>query len=175
MRMDESQSLSASTIVNKYPYEDLAFILRSFGEVKRPGQLARAIVDARPLATTLELADVIEQNTRSRGKIHPATRTFQAIRIAVNQELDQVTKVLPILPDLLKVGGRLVIISFHSLEDRLVKNFFKEEKENGYEARLRILTRKPISGSNNDVQNPRARSAKLRAAVKINTKIERST
>jgi len=170
MRMDESQSLTAETIVNEYRYEDLAFILRNFGEVKRPGQVARAIVDARPIATTLELAEVIEKNSPSRGKIHPATRTFQAIRIAVNQELSQVSTVLPILPDLLNDNGRLVIISFHSLEDRLVKKYFQEEKENGYEARLRILTRKPISGSNNDVHNPRARSAKLRAAVKINTK-----
>ncbi len=174
MRMDESQSLTAETVVNEYSYEDLAFILRNFGEVKRPGQLARLLIDARPITSTLELAYVIEQNSTSRGKIHPATRTFQAIRIAVNQELDQVESVLPILPDLLKDDGRLVIISFHSLEDRLVKNFFKEEKENGYEARLRTLTKRPISGSHKDVHNPRARSAKLRAAVKINTKRERS-
>lgn len=174
MRMDESQSFTARDVVNDYSHEDLAYILRNYGEVKRPGQVARSIIDARPLETTIELADVIERNTTLRGKIHPATRTFQAIRIAVNQELAQVESVLPILPDLLKSDGRLAIISFHSLEDRLVKNYFREEKENGYEARLRILTRKPISGSNKDVHNPRARSAKLRAAVKINTKTERS-
>lgn len=174
MRMDESQSITARDIVNDYSHQDLAYVLRTYGEVKRPGQVARAIIDARPLETTTQLADVIERNTPSRGKIHPATRTFQAIRIAVNQELAQVESVLPILPDLLKEGGRLVIISFHSLEDRLVKNYFREEKENGYEARLRILTRKPLSGSNQDVHNPRARSAKLRAAVKIKTKTERS-
>ncbi len=174
MRMDESQSLTARDVVNDYSYEDLRHILRSFGEVKRPGLVARAIVDARPLETTKELAQVIMRTTPSKGKIHPATRTFQAIRIAVNQELGQLESVLPMLPDLLRDDGRLVIISFHSLEDRLVKNFLKEEKENGYEARLEILTKKPISGSNNDVHNPRARSAKLRAAVKIKTKTERS-
>jgi len=174
MRMDESQSLTARDVVNDYSYEDLRHILRSFGEVKRPGLVARAIVDARPLETTKELAQVVKRTTPSKGKTHPATRTFQAIRIAVNQELGQIESVLPMLPDLLGDDGRLVIISFHSLEDRLVKNFFREEKENGYEARLEILTKKPISGSNNDVHNPRARSAKLRAAVKIKTKTERS-
>ena len=171
MRMDESRELTAETIVNTYPEEELASVLRKYGEVKNPNVQARAIVEARPLSTTTELADVIKQCTPSKGKIHPATRTFQALRIAVNRELEQVEEVLPILPDLLQKDGRLAIISFHSLEDRLVKQFFKEEAESGYEARLRILTPKPISGSDNDVHNPRARSAKLRAvAKKIKTK-----
>ncbi len=168
MRMDESQNLTARTIVNEYSHGNLTSLLRKYGEVKRPGLVARAIVDARPLGTTTQLADVIKNTLPSKGKIHPATRTFQALRIAVNQELDQVASVLPILPNLLQDDGRVAITSFHSLEDRLVKRFLKEEEENGYEARLRILTRRPISGSLNDVHNPRARSAKLRAAVKIN-------
>ncbi len=166
MRMDESQELTAETIVNTYPIDELTRILRSYGEVKNPNVQARAIAEARPIHTTSELAEVIKQCTPSKGKIHPATRTFQALRIAVNRELEQVEQVLPVLPDLLHRDGRLAIISFHSLEDRLVKQFFKEDEESGYEARLRILTPKPISGSEYDFHNPRARSAKLRAVVK---------
>ncbi|HWZ65803.1 MAG TPA: 16S rRNA (cytosine(1402)-N(4))-methyltransferase, partial [Patescibacteria group bacterium] len=101
------------------------------------------------------------------GKTHPATRTFQAIRIATNNELGQLEQTLPLLPSLLKTGGRVAVISFHSLEDRLVKQFFKEEDQAGYESELSLLTKRPISGSDQDVNNPRARSAKLRAAVKI--------
>ena len=131
--------------------------------------IALAVVQARPLQTTIQLADVIEAKHSRRGKIHPATRTFQALRIAVNQELTQLQQTLPLIPDLLTSGGRVAIISFHSLEDRIVKRFFKEEASKGYEARLKILTKKPISGATEDVFNPRARSAKLRAAAKINT------
>ena len=101
------------------------------------------------------------------SKIHPATRTFQALRIAVNQELQQVEDVLPLLPKLLAKGGRVGVISFHSLEDRLVKRYFADQKAAGFEAELQILTKKPLDGATHDVHNPRSRSAKLRVAVKI--------
>ncbi len=167
MRMDQSQELSAREIVNRYPQEKLAKLIKDYGEDYRASQIARAIAEARPITTTGQLAEAIESKIRRQGKIHPATRTFQAIRIAVNDELGQLESVLPLLVDLLSPGGRLAIISFHSLEDRLVKNWLKENAE-GYTASLQILTKKPISGSQ-DVYNPRARSAKLRAAVKIKT------
>ncbi len=170
MRMDESQQLKADDIVNETSFEELVTILKDFGEVRRPRRVARAIIDARPIGTTTQLAEVIKKQIPSKGKIHPATRTFQAIRIAVNQELDQVERVLPILPELLNDNGRLVIISFHSLEDRLVKRFFKDELDSGYEARLRALTKKPLTDSTDNAHNPRARSAKLRAVAKIKNK-----
>ena len=169
MRMDTRQSLTATQIVNEYSQQDLTQILKEFGEEPHARSIAEAIVRTRPLQTTIQLADVIEEKHSRRGKIHPATRTFQALRIAVNQELWQLQHTLPLVPDLLKPGGRVAIISFHSLEDRIVKRFFKQEAEKGYEARLKILTKKPISGATEDVFNPRARSAKLRAAAKINT------
>ena len=169
MRMDTRQSLTAAQIVNEYSQQDLTQILKEFGEEPHARSIAEAIVRTRPLQTTIQLADVIEEKHSRRGKIHPATRTFQALRIAVNQELWQLQHTLPLVPDLLKPGGRVAIISFHSLEDRIVKRFFKQEAEKGYEARLKILTKKPISGATEDVFNPRARSAKLRAAAKINT------
>ena len=169
MRMDNRQSLTAETIVNKYSEKELAKVLKEYGEEPKAQKIAHAIAMARPLGTTLQLAAVVEQTYGHRGKIHPATRTFQALRIAVNQELSQLQTVLALLPDLLTIGGRVAIISFHSLEDRLVKQYFASEKNSGYEARLQILTKKPISGATEDVLNRRARSAKLRAAVKINT------
>lgn len=169
MRMDTRQSLTAAQIVNEYSKQNLTQILKEFGEEPHAKSIAEAIVRARPLQTTIQLADVIEAKHSRRGKIHPATRTFQALRIAVNQELWQLQHTLPLIPDLLKPGGRVAIISFHSLEDRIVKRFFKQEAEKGYEAQLKILTKKPISGATEDVFNPRARSAKLRAAAKINT------
>ncbi len=169
MRMDTRQSLTAAQIVNTYSLKDLTKILKEYGEEPYAHSIALAIVQARPLQTTTQLAEVIETKHSRRGKIHPATRTFQALRIAVNQELTQLQQTLPLIPDLLTSGGRVAIISFHSLEDRIVKRFFKEEASKGYEARLKILTKKPISGATEDVFNPRARSAKLRAAAKINT------
>lgn len=168
MRMDTRQSLTAQQIVNDYSLQDLMQILKEYGEEPHARSIAQAIVAARPLQTTIQLADVIEAKHSRRGKIHPATRTFQALRIAVNQELTQLQQTLPLIPDLLQPGGRVAIISFHSLEDRIVKRFLKEEAAKGYEARLQILTKKPISGATEDVFNPRARSAKLRAAAKIN-------
>jgi 16S rRNA (cytosine1402-N4)-methyltransferase len=170
MRMDRRQELSAEKLVNTAKADELVRIIREYGE-ESPSQakrIAAAIVKARPLKTTGELADLIAHEVRGKwGKIHPATRTFQALRIAVNQELQQVEAILPLLPKLLKKGGRVGIISFHSLEDRLVKRYFAEQKAAGFEAELQILTKKPLDGATYDVHNPRARSAKLRAAVKI--------
>ena len=169
MRMDRRQGVSAETLVNTASEDELTRIIVRYGE--EPAGLARhiakAIVGGRPLSTTEELADLIKHTYRGKWKkTHPATRTFQALRIAVNDELKQVEDLLPVLPDLLKPGGRVGIISFHSLEDRLVKRFFKEQFELGLEAKLQPLTRKPIAGDIYDVHNPRARSSKFRAAVK---------
>jgi 16S rRNA (cytosine1402-N4)-methyltransferase len=170
MRMDRRQELSAETLVNTAKADELARIIRDYGE-ESPAQakrIAQAIVKARPLKTTKELADLIAQEARGKwSKIHPATRTFQALRIAVNQELQQVEDVLPLLPKLLVKGGRVGVISFHSLEDRLVKRYFADQKAAGFEAELQILTKKPLDGAHYDVHNPRSRSAKLRVAVKI--------
>lgn len=168
MRMDQKQQETAADAVNTWPEERLAQIIRDYGEEPRARHIARTIITNRPYSTTKELADVIAKATRGKwGKIHPATRTFQAIRIALNDELGQLQRTLTILPGLLKPGGRVSVISFHSLEDRIVKRFFKEKAEAGFEAELELLAKKPISGAIDDVHNPRARSAKLRAAVKI--------
>ena len=173
MRMDRRQEASAATLVNTLPAEELASIIHRYGEepLRLSRTIAEAIVEARPFSTTAELASVIASVYRGGyHKIHPATRTFQALRIALNEELEQVEKLLPLLPRLLKPGGRVGIISFHSLEDRLVKRFFTEQARSGYEAELALITKKPLSGAIEDVHNPRSRSAKLRAAVKIKTK-----
>jgi 16S rRNA (cytosine1402-N4)-methyltransferase len=173
MRMDQSQTVTAAEIVNTWLEDRLAETIREYGEEPRARAIARAISESRPLSTTAELAAVVARIHRGKwGKIHPATRTFQAIRIALNDELEQLSQTLHLLPKILVPEGRVAIISFHSLEDRLVKQFFKEQAEAGYEAELRILTKKPISGATDDVHNPRARSAKLRAAVKIKTESE---
>jgi 16S rRNA (cytosine1402-N4)-methyltransferase len=169
MRMDRRAELTAEKLVNTANKDELIRIITQYGE--EPLGFARRIVGAimkqRPLQTTDELADLIKQAYRGPWKkIHPATRTFQALRIAVNDELGQVKELLPLLPQLLAPGGRVGVISFHSLEDRLVKQFFHEQKHAGYEAELEILTKKPLDGATYDVHNPRARSAKLRAAVK---------
>jgi 16S rRNA (cytosine1402-N4)-methyltransferase len=186
MRMDQSQALTAADVVNEFSESDLGKIIREYGEEKPAiaTKIARAIVMARadkPIETTAELADVIAQanpifygknHHRQGKKIHPATRTFQAIRIAVNDELGQLEQTLPLLLQLLNDGGRLVIISFHSLEDRLVKNFLRDnDVAIDITKPLEILTKKPISGHANDVTNSRARSAKLRAARKITREI----
>jgi 16S rRNA (cytosine1402-N4)-methyltransferase len=169
MRMDQRESIMAADIVNRYPQAELKRIIHEYGQESESAsrRIATAITHARPLKTTRDLARLIERTHRGpRSKIHPATRTFQAIRIAVNQELKQIQDTLPYITKLLKPGGRVVIISFHSLEDRLVKHYFSELASAGYEAELEILTKKPIGGAEYDVNNPRARSAKLRAAVK---------
>lgn len=169
MRMDPRQELSALTLVNRASKAELARIIETYGE-ERPRAAARivlAIVMARPLKTTTDLATaVLSAHRGPREKTHPATRTFQALRIAINDELGQVERMLVLVPRLLKPGGRIAIISFHSLEDRLVKRAFQEQARAGYEAELELITKKAILGKLNDVHNPRARSASLRVAVK---------
>ena len=169
MRMDRRQDVSAETIVNTASQDELIRIITRYGEENHgfAKRIAQAIIEARPIHTTDVLANLIKQHHRGKwSRIHPATRTFQALRIAVNDELGQVETVLPLLPRLLQPGGRVGVISFHSLEDRLVKHYFKEQRASGLEAELEILTKKPIDGATYDVHNPRSRSAKLRAAVK---------
>ena len=173
MRFDTRQALTASQIVNDWSADKLADLLAEQGEEPKARAIARAIVGLRPVRTTTELAAIVARFW-PRGKKHPATRTFQALRMAVNAEQQQLTETLPLLPDLLKAGGRLVIISFHSLEDRLAKQFLAEASY-GYEAQLHLLTKKPVQASAAEIAiNPRARSAKLRAAAKIKTKERKS-
>lgn len=169
MRMDESQDLDAWQIVNKWSERKLAEIFVKYGEERkgRAEMLAREICMHRPIETTTELADLIKSKSPY-SHTHPATIIFQAIRIVVNDELGEIEKTLVLLPKLLNPGGRVAIISFHSLEDRLVKDFFKEESSKGIESSLEIITKKPIIADKNEIDiNPRARSAKLRVAERI--------
>ena len=168
MRMDRKQKLTAADIVNKSSERELARIFALYGEepVGRAKMLAREIVHHRPINTTRELADLIKSKSRY-SKLHPATKVFQAIRIVVNDELTQIEKSLPLIPKLLNKNGRVGIITFHSLEDRLVKDFFKAESSLGEESPLEIINKKPITAKQVElVINPRARSAKLRLAKK---------
>lgn len=171
MRMDERQELTASEIVNNYSEDELAQIIRKYGEEPRAKKIARYIVENRPVHSTGKLAAIVAQAWPGpKRKTHPATRTFQALRMAVNDELDLLEKALPIWIDLLAPGGRIVVISFHSLEDRIVKKALNEAAGDRYDAILRLLTKQPVmAGDDELVFNPRARSAKLRAAAKINT------
>ena len=168
MRMDQRQALTAADIVNRWSERDLSELFVKYGEEK-PGRaklLAREIVTHRPLATTKQLADLILAKSKY-SRTHPAARVFQAIRIAVNDELSEIEQALPLLPKLLNKGGRIGIITFHSLEDRLVKDYFKEAASHGEESELRLDTKKPIVATANElVINPRARSAKLRVATR---------
>lgn len=171
MRMDQNQELTAATIVNSYSTKQLVEILRRYGEEPKADRVANAIVAARPLISTKQLADVVKKVWPGRSKVHPATRTFQAIRIAVNDELNQLVDSIPIWLQLLSPGGRLAVISFHSLEDRIVKQAFKEVSGDRYDAQLVLLTKTAITPSPAElVHNPRSRSAKLRVAAKIKTK-----
>lgn len=171
MRMDQRQSLTAKEIVNSYPEDELARLFHEYGEEPKGRSIARAIVEHRPFTTTQELAKIVALAWRGPSKVHPATRVFQALRIAVNSELEQIKLALPIWIDLLAPGGRIVVISFHSLEDRLVKQGLKEAAGDRYDATLQLLTKQPVIAADNElVFNPRARSAKLRAAVKIKKK-----
>jgi len=169
MRMDDRQSLTAAEIVNTATRNELVRIISEYGEEPKSvaNRYTDAIIAARPVQTTGELSTAIKQaHVGKWQKIHPATRTFQGLRIQVNDELRQVREVMPLLPRLLKNGGRVGVISFHSLEDRIVKRYFAEQANSGYEAELVILTKHPIDGATHDVHNPRSRSAKLRVAVK---------
>jgi 16S rRNA (cytosine1402-N4)-methyltransferase len=167
MRMDQSQTLSADTVVNTFSEDDLREIIRKYGEEPRAARVAHAIVANRPLKTTQELAEVIRSVMPRGSKTNPATKTFQSLRIAVNDELELLKASLPLWFDLLAPGGRIAVISFHSLEDRLVKQAFKERSGNGYDAELSLLTRRPVVADRTEIVfNPRSRSAKLRVAVK---------
>ena len=168
MRMDERQERDAWQVVNKWSERELAEKFRRFGELSdgRAKLLAREIVHHRPIETTGELADLIKQKSGF-SKKHPATQVFQAIRIVVNDELTQIEQTLPLISKLLKPDGRMALISFHSLEDRIVKKFLNEASDHGIESELEVLTKKPVvAGEYELVNNPRARSAKLRAAKK---------
>ena len=167
MRMDTRSGETAGQVVNQEDENELADLIYEFGEERRSRRIARAIVRARPISTTAELARIISAEAPSmKGeKIHPATRTFQALRIRVNNELGEIESLLKSAPSLLKPGGRLVLISFHSLEDRLVKDAFREAGRNKV---FEVLTKKPVAaGRQEEMRNPRSRSAKLRAAQKV--------
>jgi 16S rRNA (cytosine1402-N4)-methyltransferase len=183
MRMDPAAAVSAETLVNELPMAELARIFREYGEERRAQRVARAIVQARGrrlLQTTAELAQVVEKALGRRGPRHPATRIFQALRIAVNKELDSLDAFLAALPEVLAPGGRVVVISYHSLEDRRVKRAFRLLEPHcrcpplaprctcGSPGLLRVLTRKAVQSSRPEVEaNPRARSARLRAAERL--------
>jgi len=169
MRMNPQDERTAEQVVNHIDERELADVIYEFGEERRSRRIARAIVRSRPIRTTAQLADVVSAAARpmnqAERRIHPATRTFQALRIFVNHELDDLRELLHIAPQLLQPGGRLVMISFHSLEDRIVKDAFREGAKQG---QYRVLTKKPVTaGIEEESRNPRARSAKLRAAERI--------
>jgi len=166
MRMDQSQEFTAADLINSYPERQIADILYTYGDERLSRQIARAIVSARPINTTIELADIVKriyvQKTSSRKtfQIHPATRTFQALRVYVNRELEVLEAVLEAAPRILEPNARIVVISFQSQEDRLVKQHFKDREI--YE----VLTKKPLVASSAEEEaNPRSRSAKVRAAI----------
>ncbi len=169
MRMDPRSERTAEQVVNHLDERELADVIYEFGEERRSRRIARAIVRSRPIRSTAQLADVISaaarpMNSESR-RIHPATRTFQALRIFVNRELDDLRALLGAAPRVLKPGGRVVVISFHSLEDRIVKDVFRDGAKRGY---FSLLTKKPVTATEEESdRNPRARSAKLRAAEKV--------
>ncbi len=170
MRMDPRSERTAEQVVNHLDERQLADVIYEFGEERRSRRIARAIVRSRPIRSTAHLADVISAAARpmnqAERRIHPATRTFQALRIFVNRELDDLKALLEAAPRILKPGGRVVVISFHSLEDRIVKDAFREAATK--DKHFRVLTRKPVTATELESdRNPRARSAKLRAAEKV--------
>jgi len=186
MRFSPQQKITAADIVNGYSEEDLAQLIYEYGGEGYSRRIARRIVEQRPLRTTTELARLVEGAVGGRkGKIHPATKTFQALRIAVNRELENLESVLKQAVDLLGFEGRLVVISYHSLEDRIVKRFLKRESSDcicppeamvcncHHTARLRLMNKKVITPSDEEVRlNPRSRSARLRAAERVVTREE---
>lgn len=190
MRMDPQGPLTAAEIVNAWPQDELADLIYRYGEEPRSRRVAQAIVQARPLHSTMDLADVVSRalGGHKGQRLHPATRVFQALRIAVNDELGALEAVLPQIVALLAPGGRFAIISFHSLEDRIVKQFIQRETRDcicdieprmkrvagvtackcGHHATLKTITRKPIQAGEAEVEfNPRSRSAKLRIAERL--------
>jgi 16S rRNA (cytosine1402-N4)-methyltransferase len=169
MRMDADQGETAEQVVNRLDERKLADLIYEFGEERRSRRIARAIVRARPIHSTAQLAQVVSAAARPMNpqerRIHPATRTFQAIRIYVNRELEDLQALLEAAPKVIRPGGRLVIISFHSLEDRMVKESLREGARNGL---WRLLTKKPVTADEAEIErNPRSRSAKLRAAERL--------
>ncbi len=181
MRFDPSQPFSAADLVNESSKDDLADLIFRYGEERYSRKIADAIIANRPLEDTQELADIIESAIRNKpSRIHPATRTFQALRIAVNQELKALEAFLPTALDALNPGGRLAVIAFHSLEDRIVKQFFRKESKDcicpseipqcvcEHKKQLKEINRRPIRPEDKEIlENPRSRSAKLRVAEKI--------
>jgi 16S rRNA (cytosine1402-N4)-methyltransferase len=181
MRFDPTSPFSADTLVNQASEQDLADTIWRYGEEPDSRRIARAIVQARPVASTRQLAEIIARaSRRSSGKVHPATRTFQALRIAVNDELGSIERVLPTAVDHLVPGGRLAVIAFHSLEDRIVKQYFRLESRDcicppeqpvctcGHKASLLEINRHPITADEDEIRaNPRSRSARLRVVEKL--------
>jgi 16S rRNA (cytosine1402-N4)-methyltransferase len=170
MRMDPHSERTAEQVVNHLDERELADVIYEFGEERRSRRIARAICRSRPIRSTAHLAEVVSAAARpmnqAERRIHPATRTFQALRIFVNRELDDLKALLEAAPRILKPGGRVVVISFHSLEDRIVKDAFRES--NIKDKYYRVLTKKPVIASEEEQdRNPRARSAKLRAAERV--------
>jgi 16S rRNA (cytosine1402-N4)-methyltransferase len=168
MRMDPHGELTAEQVVNHMSERELADVIYEFGEERRSRRIARAICRARPIRTTAHLAQVISVAARpmnsSERRIHPATRTFQALRIFVNHELDDLKELMATAPSVLAVRGRVVVISFHSLEDRIVKDALREGASAG---KYELLTKKPVTATEDEIdRNPRSRSAKLRAAAR---------
>lgn len=165
MRMDQKQELSAKTIINTFSESDIANIIKKYGDEPRAKKIANLIVSNRPVETTSQLANIVAKAYSGRWtKKHPATRTFQSIRIAVNNEIGQLNGILKLIPKLSKSGTRVAIISFHSLEDRIIKNWIRENSY-GYESIISKINATPIYGKISDVNNPRARSAVLRSFV----------
>jgi 16S rRNA (cytosine1402-N4)-methyltransferase len=180
MRFSPANPVSAASLVNGLDEDELADLLYRYGEEANGRRIARAIVRARPLQTTRQLAAVVETVSPRKGRVHPATQTFQALRIAVNEELASVADILPKAIAALRSGARLAVISFHSLEDRIVKDFFREQSRDlinppytpiyaeERKAILKEISRKPLFPSEEEInENPRARSAKLRVAEKL--------
>jgi 16S rRNA (cytosine1402-N4)-methyltransferase len=182
MRFDPGQGLTASDIVNSFSEQELAKLIEKYGEERHSRRIARYIVQNRPIATTVELASLVEQaSSGKRAKIHPATRTFMAIRIAVNSELQNLELALKQTINLLRPGGRLTVISYHSLEDRIVKQFMRYAASSclcppgtvvcccGHVPTLKLISRKVIKPTSLEIEsNPRSRSAKLRIAERLN-------
>ncbi len=180
MRMDKSKELTAFFVVNNYKRSDLERIILKYGEERNYKRITDAIIKSRPVKSTMELAEIIGKSKNYREKINPATKTFQAIRIEVNDELNALSESLNKVHGFIVTGGRMVVISFHSLEDRIAKRFFSTETRDcictdkkgpcncGHKKTLKVLTKKPVTASGSEItENPRARSAKLRAAEKI--------